>query len=598
MKKSLALILAILTCWQMFSYAAVVTVNQQQFSRFSSATHVQFSTHYANTFPHGGAKDRSGIIGGGTFSMNQSVLNYSDYYLTISSTTAYTVWENGRVTKLATGDQILITDPSTPGLRFIYYQNGVLVQSKSPWDITATTAPVAIIYIVDATHWSIGLENHSADRSRPEHAMLHLTVGARIASGFVGTFATGSFSIGEGTMYDEDLPHRIATKTAVRAWHRSAGGGMAFVDNISTPYYAPAGVLKYDNAGTLTTAGNAKYVANYFYATNDIHYPIAMVVGQSQHTTLADARSESLPTILDMPTREWKLLYRTITKTGPTYQEAADYRESSSLPGGSINSLPASSVTFTSYTANRVWTNVQQAITETNRLMPVVCGTNPLTAVFDGAPGATGATGATGAAGAAATIGVGAVNTVENNVAAAVRNTGSSLAAIFDFDIPKGKDGDINNITQSQIEAKIAESGGSLSKRSISADTERLYKATRYAGTLGLYITGSGLIYALDTAGKVTWGFNPDTKMMRMGSYSTNSTRNNFTIDNYGQITRYATNGTTVIYKSYSSGREKWFSATTGKLQAHKEPDGKFTRYRPDGTTARYTDYTAGRLQL
>lgn len=56
--------------------------------------------------------------------------------------------------------------------------------------------------------------------------------------------------------------------------------------------------------------------------------------------------------------------------------------------------------------------------------------------------GIQGLTGADGDDGAAATIAVGTVTTVANNVPASVTNVGTSAAAIFDFEIPKGLDGE------------------------------------------------------------------------------------------------------------------------------------------------------------
>lgn len=56
--------------------------------------------------------------------------------------------------------------------------------------------------------------------------------------------------------------------------------------------------------------------------------------------------------------------------------------------------------------------------------------------------GIQGLTGADGDDGAAATIAVGTVTTVANNVPASVTNVGTSAAAIFNFEIPKGLDGE------------------------------------------------------------------------------------------------------------------------------------------------------------
>lgn len=58
-----------------------------------------------------------------------------------------------------------------------------------------------------------------------------------------------------------------------------------------------------------------------------------------------------------------------------------------------------------------------------------------------GNTGATGATGPQGATGAAATITVGTVDTVDPDDPATVTNSGTSAAAVFDFEIPKGDPG-------------------------------------------------------------------------------------------------------------------------------------------------------------
>lgn len=55
--------------------------------------------------------------------------------------------------------------------------------------------------------------------------------------------------------------------------------------------------------------------------------------------------------------------------------------------------------------------------------------------------GSTGATGATGATGTAATIAAGVTTTTTAGTNANVTNSGSSSAAVFDFDIPRGVDG-------------------------------------------------------------------------------------------------------------------------------------------------------------
>lgn len=59
-----------------------------------------------------------------------------------------------------------------------------------------------------------------------------------------------------------------------------------------------------------------------------------------------------------------------------------------------------------------------------------------------GLPGAKGDKGDPGDPGAAATIEVGQVDTVPNGTPATVTNSGTSSAAVFDFEIPAGAKGD------------------------------------------------------------------------------------------------------------------------------------------------------------
>ena len=62
-----------------------------------------------------------------------------------------------------------------------------------------------------------------------------------------------------------------------------------------------------------------------------------------------------------------------------------------------------------------------------------------------------GATGATGATGAAATITVGTVTTGEPGTQAKVTNSGTSGAAVFDFTIPRGATGEIENLDTATV---------------------------------------------------------------------------------------------------------------------------------------------------
>ncbi|MET3526176.1 hypothetical protein [Phenylobacterium koreense] len=68
-----------------------------------------------------------------------------------------------------------------------------------------------------------------------------------------------------------------------------------------------------------------------------------------------------------------------------------------------------------------------------------------------GAPGGPGPEGPPGQDGDAATISIGTVETVDPGQPAEVTNSGTPEAAVFDFKIPKGPPGDIENLTAQQV---------------------------------------------------------------------------------------------------------------------------------------------------
>lgn len=293
---------------------------------------------------------------------------------TISPTgSTFRLWMGSGV-HYKTEDTVVI--PNTIGLHFIYFDSvdGDLKSSLSEWEISGTSASIATVYWDGTAGW-LGEERHPPRNkaSREIHEMLHQTVGARYASGLTGSFAApaaSTFSMGSGEFYDDNLEHVLGAETTCRLIYRNASNQMIDTPSsilaFKTSDGTATGTLQYDNAGTPTSVTNNYFVTNWVYATNDVNEPIYTVVAQSQHNKLADARNASQPTIPNIATREWKLLYAVIYRndTGvATFIESVDYRSSSTLPGGVISSLPASSVTFTP-TAGILATNVQAALEE------------------------------------------------------------------------------------------------------------------------------------------------------------------------------------------------------------------------------------------
>ena len=284
--------------------------------------------------------------------------NIKGSFVIAPTATDFSFWTDGtKWTKTATDAATCTVEiPATIGLYHIYFDaSGVLAISTGTWDITSDqTAPVATVYWDPvAGAGAIGDERHSANRDRQLHAYLHETRGAAYKSGLVGTFANTTLSLTQGTVFDEDIAHTTAgTLTACRLWWRTPSTTMQFAAGSTTPYKATAGLLKYDNAGTLTSVTTGWYVCNWAYMSNEPNaaYPIRVVVGQAQHQNSTSYNAATEPTFPNMSTREWKLLYklvyRNVSDTTPTFISATDYRGASSIPSAGTQSLPASAVTF------------------------------------------------------------------------------------------------------------------------------------------------------------------------------------------------------------------------------------------------------------
>jgi hypothetical protein len=230
-------------------------------------------------------------------------------------------------------------------------------------------------------------ERHGFKRNRDWHKWAHNTIGARYGSGLTGTFADATLSVVQGVAYDEDIDFDTGgTKTTCQLWYRNAGLTAMRVElGLTTPYKATAGVIQYDNAGALADVDVSKFVNSYVYATGVAAYPIVVVVGQAQYTTLAGAEGASSPSIL-LGTAEWKLLYRVTYRNvagTPTYIEATDLRFQSTGPATGIGSAdhagltgraaanqhPADAITNTP-AGNIAATDVQGAIDELDATTP------------------------------------------------------------------------------------------------------------------------------------------------------------------------------------------------------------------------------------
>lgn len=271
------------------------------------------------------------------------------------------------------------------GLWFVWIEISggvpVLNAAQATWSILNTAIiPCATVYWNGAAG-AVCDERHGANRNLALHAYLHLTVGARVQND--GSFAQtrpsttndSTLQLVGGSLWDEDIENVITTAQGklCRNWYETASGVWTFADGTDNggydrPYLWNSGTSRVqfpesDNAYALADGSNANYIPVWVYASNDISRPIYIVTPSltAGYTTIANARSATAPVVTFAA--EVKLLYRWIYRGDGEYQEAADYRTSSSLPSGGVASPVAAAVSF-SPSGNIVATNVQAAIEE------------------------------------------------------------------------------------------------------------------------------------------------------------------------------------------------------------------------------------------
>lgn len=239
-----------------------------------------------------------------------------------------------KYTKAATTK--VITD--TVGMHYIYFDtSGVIQSSTSPWDINSGNIPIATVYW-NGTNGILMDERHGVQMDGQTHEYLHETRGSSFASGMAGTFAANgsSITIEQGEWYDEDIEHTFAQQTTCRIFYLD--GSTWKWTSAQAAYYHALGtplVPQYNNSGALADVGSSKYTMSWVYATNHSTTPIAVIMGQAQYNTLAQAEAAGVPTLASLPASEMVLLYKIVWQRDGTiiaWKSTADYRRSNGGP--------------------------------------------------------------------------------------------------------------------------------------------------------------------------------------------------------------------------------------------------------------------------
>jgi len=376
-------------------------------------------------------------------------------------------------------------------LFFVYFNSSActLYASSTVWNILSTTAPVATIYW-NGTSAIIGDERHGANRNLAWHKWAHETRGTAYKSGFDATFTDTTTLITSGILEDEDIILNIPQQTQFRIWITDVSNtATTFLNTVSdTSAYINGGALQYDNTGSSTAVSDGFFVKNYIYGSNDIDYPMALIVGQEQYSNVNDARNGSFPTFPSYISAETRLLYTTIWKNvggTATFVEKSDFRTALTAPNGILGIRP----TYLAELEDVISTT--PAVDDTLRFNGVnwITGPTPTSAgvgisFYFSTPILTGIT--TNNTNPTLSLSKTPVTTTEQTTTVTVAIAGSLVMSAWLYDLPIGK----NIIDAGTWVFQTYAGVSSTSSSRVSTITHGLYSVLQSATTIT--ITGTG----------------------------------------------------------------------------------------------------------
>lgn len=291
--------------------------------------------------------------GGGT----PTFVNGTRIFTANPGPTTFTFYINGVLYTKTTLQTVTISNST--GVHYIYYDATATLTEN-------TTFPGFSLPLVATVYWNattstgiIGEERHGIVMDGATHNYLHNTIGTRYVSGLTGTFANATFSITSGQVQDEDLPISIGAATTCDVFYKNSA-----VDATGNFIWAAAqtaiwgnsigpNILYYNNVNALAAVGVGNYVAMWVFGTNAVTpgRPIAVIIGQRQDTSVANARTNNTYDTLsfvNLPFKEMKVLYRVLYRNvggTPTYAETQDLRSVSNVPSGTYVATAHSSLT-------------------------------------------------------------------------------------------------------------------------------------------------------------------------------------------------------------------------------------------------------------
>lgn len=240
--------------------------------------------------------------------------NESTYVFTLTMTGLHwSYYRDGDICTITESKEVTI--PGTPPTANSYYiyidsNDGVLLCSTTPWDLSGTKVPVAIIIFNNTLTPKYFLldERHTCKIDKRMHRYLHFSHGTQVItlptlSDYVVPVAAPSsdddntFAISASEIADEDLFHTITaltdpsgSGTDYTILYRTDATTYLWVQSPVPFRYTTSGYIQYDNSGTMTEGSGSNYYNTYLMATT---FGYIIIHGRAEFASLALAQVET-----------------------------------------------------------------------------------------------------------------------------------------------------------------------------------------------------------------------------------------------------------------------------------------------------------------
>lgn len=257
---------------------------------------------------------------------------------TITPITSYDVYYRGK--KLTISSTLSIVIPNVDGPVYIYIDPATSTLATS-----TSSATIFDQIVVAYVYWNttavkaviVADERHGADRDTTWHKAQHTNNGMMWRSGGDITYTlnsdtTTTFALTSPiAVADEDLAFSISHNPTPTNYYTQILVGAASLPTIylsgnyytqtaesTNPWVAGTATARYNpissNSGSISDAGEGKYISYWIIATNDMIRPIKAVMGRNAYSTVSAALAETLDEY-GLPFAEVSVMYHVILLT-------------------------------------------------------------------------------------------------------------------------------------------------------------------------------------------------------------------------------------------------------------------------------------------